>query len=388
MSHELTRVAESLKNKPPSQLTREETLGVMSDAPTPGTQPGESALETAKKLRVKWYRSPVDREDLARLNKRSDLLGFAQTLGYLAVLVTSCSVTIYSFVHWPWYVTALLVLLHGHSWHFLINGFHELIHDSVFKTRALNRLFVRIFSFLGWYNHHHFWASHTEHHKYTMHLPEDMEVVQPEYFSRKELLSTALVYWKWPLIALRTHLYPALGRIPPDDKWTATLFPESEPARQRKYFNWSRIVLLGHGLIAGVAVASGWWIVLLVFTCPMLFGRWLFFLCNSSQHVGLCDDVSDFRLCCRTIYLIRPLQFLYWHMNYHTEHHMYAAVPCYHLGKLHRLIKKDLPHCPNGLIETWKQIFEIQDRQQMNPSYRYVPELPTGGIDDGLKFGK
>ena len=107
MAHELTRVAESLENIPQSQLTREETLGVMSDAPTPGTQPGEAASATAKKLRVKWYRSPVGREDLARLNKRSDLLGFAQTLGYLAVLAASCSVTIYSFFHWPWYVTAL-----------------------------------------------------------------------------------------------------------------------------------------------------------------------------------------------------------------------------------------------------------------------------------------
>ena len=171
--------------------------------------------------------------------------------------------------------------------------------------------------------------------------------------------------------------YPALGRIPPDDKWTATLFPESEPARQRKYFNWSRIVLLGHGLIAGVAVASGWWIVLLVFTCPMLFGRWLFFLCNSSQHVGLCDDVSDFRLCCRTIYIIRPLQFLYWHMNYHTEHHMFAAVPCYKLKRLHNLIKNEMPYCPNGLLETWRHISEILQTQKRDPEFQYEPILPS-----------
>lgn len=37
----------------------------------------------------------------------------------------------------------------------MINGFHELVHDSVFRTQFLNAFFLRIFSFLGWYSHHH-----------------------------------------------------------------------------------------------------------------------------------------------------------------------------------------------------------------------------------------
>ena len=36
------------------------------------------------KNRVKWYRCRLTREQLASLNKRSDFLGFVQTLGYLA----------------------------------------------------------------------------------------------------------------------------------------------------------------------------------------------------------------------------------------------------------------------------------------------------------------
>ncbi|MGY8902743.1 MAG: fatty acid desaturase, partial [Flavobacteriales bacterium] len=31
--------------------------------------------------------------------------------------------------------------------------------------------------------------------------------------------------------------------------------------------------------------------------------------------------------------------FLYWHMNWHTEHHLYAGVPCYNLKKLHQAVK-------------------------------------------------
>ena len=58
---------------------------------------------------------------------------------------------------------------------------------------------------------------------------------------------------------------------------------------------------------------------------------------------------------------------------------MYAAVPCYKLGRLHRLIKHEMPHCPRGLRETWKQIAEIMDRQTREPNYQYIAELPTGG---------
>ena len=108
-----------------------------------------------------------------------------------------------------------------------------------------------------------------------------------------------------------------------------------------------------------------------------MIGAWLQFLCNATQHVGLQDDVPDFRLCCRTFYLNPFLQFIYWHMNYHTEHHMYAAVPCYKLGKLHHIIEDEMPYCTSGLIETWKQISKIMERQKKEPGYQYVPLLPS-----------
>ena len=337
---------------------------------------GPNYSKPPKKTRVKWYRCRVSREELIQLNERSDFLGFAQTLGYLGTLVVGAGATVYSSVHWPWYVTTLLVFVNGHFWHFLINAFHELVHDSVFKTRWLNRFFLRIFSFLGWHNHHHFWASHTEHHKYTLHPPDDLEVVLPTKFDLKGLWKQGFINYRYPYALLKGKFKAAGGYIP-DDQWSQMLFPECDPERRRAYTRWERIVLAGHLLIAIGAVVSGYWIVVLVITFPKMFGNWLQNLCNSAQHVGLQDNVPDFRLCCRTIYLNPFVQFLYWHMNYHTEHHMYAAVPCYRLGKLHRMIKHDMPYCTRGLRETWTQIAEILKRQEKDPDYQYVPELPT-----------
>lgn len=348
-------------------------------------QPGTDATTAAsadtaaagpQKLRVRWYRCKIPRDQLAELNRRSDLLGFAQTAGFLALLTASAGLAVYSWSHWPWYLTALLIFVNGHFWHFLLNGFHELIHDSVFKTRWLNRFFLRIYSFLGWHSHHFFWASHTEHHKYTLHPPEDLEVVLPQTVRPENLLKFGIVNIRYPYDIVRDHLKTAMGRIDPDNQWANHLFPESDPKGRRQLFNWARIMLIGHGAILAVSLAMGWWAVPFVITFPCMFGGWLHTLCNSAQHIGLSDKVPDYRLCCRTMYLNPFLQFLYWHMNYHTEHHMYAAVPCYKLGRLHRAIKHEMPACPNGLRETWQQIFAIQKRQQQDPDYQFVPDLP------------
>lgn len=106
-------------------------------------------------------------------------------------------------------------------------------------------------------------------------------------------------------------------------------------------------------------------------------GRVLITPMGLPQHIGLVDVVNDFRLSCRTYYLAAPLEFLYWHMNYHIEHHMYPAVPCYHLPRLHELIRHELPHSPRGLTETWVQIAGILIQQKYDPAYQYRAPLPT-----------
>ncbi len=323
---------------------------------------------------IKWYRCPVSKEDLARLNQRSDLLGFLQTGGYLGVLALTGSAAWLGAERLAWYAVVPLVLLHGACWRFMVNGFHELIHDSVFKTRGLNRVFLWIFSFLGHYNHLGFWASHTEHHKFTLHPPDDLEVVLPQKFTLAEYLKTALVNLPGPWNFIRNNSRLSSGRL--QGEWEQHLFDDEARAR-RQFFNWACFLLAGHLAIAAAASNFNLGMLVVLVTLAPYYGGGLHFLCNASQHVGLRDKVPDFRLCCRTIHLNPILQFLYWHMNYQTEHHMYAAVPCYNLPRLHRLIRHDMPPCPNGLFETWTQITAILKRQETEPAYQYQAEVPS-----------
>jgi fatty acid desaturase len=329
----------------------------------------------SKEPKINWYRSPVDRETLARLNQRSDWQGFVQTGGHLGLLALTAATAWYSANHLPWPITVLIIYLHGAFWAFLLNAFHELCHKSVFKTKALNQISLQIVSFIAWNNPVFFWASHQEHHKYTLHPPDDLEVTLPVKLTLASFLKSAVInpwdlYWR-----LRGSLRLCFGKL--DGEWANALFPESAVELRRSLFTWARIHLIGQLLIAVISLAMGWWLVPVLFTLAPFYGGGLQYLCNNTQHSGLQDETNDYRLCTRTIYLNPFVRFLYWQMNYHIEHHMYAAVPCYNLPALHKHIQADLPPTPSGLVESWKLINTIMQKQKADPSYFYIPELPS-----------
>ena len=328
-----------------------------------------------EKRRISWYRTRIDRDLLAELNRRSNWLGALQTLGYLGTLAATGALAWWATLHLAWYWWPSAFLLYGMCYAFMINGFHELVHSSVFRTQWLNVSFLYLFSFLGWYNPVHFWASHSEHHKYTLHPPEDGEVVFPVYLTLKDYLRSAFIdplgaYQRITGIIRRGFF----GHLDPG--WTQVLFPPENVDGRRRLFRWDRIMSLGHLALVAGALYLGWWQLLLLITFGSFYGRFLFALCNTSQHIGLTDKVADFRLCTRTIILSPVVRFLYWHMNYHIEHHMYAAVPCYRLGRLHKAIEHDLPPSPVGLVATWREIVGILQRQKVEADYQYLPQLP------------
>jgi len=123
-----------------------------------------------------------------------------------------------------------------------------------------------------------------------------------------------------------------------------------------------------------------WIFVILVTFAPFL-ALWLNALCGFTQHVGLSSNVPDFRLNCRTVILSPPVRFLYSYMNYHVEHHMYAAVPFYNLPKLRKAIEHDLPAANRSLWAAWKEILPILKRQKKDPDYVWVPALPHGSAE-------
>lgn len=328
---------------------------------------------------ITWYRVPLNPDDRKRLHEKSDWRGALQSLGFLACYLATLGASLYSFYHWAWPITVALIFLHGTISSLMIVAVHELTHGTVFKTKGLNTLFGRIFAFLGWNNPEWFQASHARHHRYTLHQPDDLEVVLPMHLMVRDFFLTGFLD---PLKAVKNSdasivnaVRLAFGFF--KGEWELTVFPETAREKRRATISWARFLLIGHGAILLLAFSLNLWILPVLITFSPFYGGWLLFLCGYTQHIGLQDSVDDFRLCCRTFTTNPVIGFLYWHMNYHIEHHMYAAVPCYRLTELHRLIKHELPACPHGLVATWREIAAILRIQRKDPSYQHIVSLPS-----------
>jgi fatty acid desaturase len=328
-----------------------------------------------KPLSIEWYRTPLPPGVLKRLHARSDFVGAGQTLGYLACLAVPAAVAIRGGLRGEWVWAAGGLFTYGIVASFLINAVHELGHNTVFRSAWLNTWFCRLFALLGWINYELFGVSHVRHHRYTLHPPDDDENPLPIRFTVRDFIRGFLFNYRFLVFSVQKTVRLARGRF--EGQWEQTLYPADRPELARPAIRWSRFVLAGHLAVLAVSVAMGWWIVPLVVSTGCFFGNGLFLLCNNTQHIALPSHNTDFRLCCRTFTLNPVVRLLYWHMNYHTEHHMYAAVPCYRLGALHRLVRHDLPPTPHGIVAVWREIAAIKRREAAEPGWVYMPPLPS-----------
>eukprot|EP00039_Didymoeca_costata_P003220 m.66152 g.66152 ORF g.66152 m.66152 type:complete len:359 (-) comp11785_c0_seq2:20-1096(-) len=337
---------------------------------------------------IPWHRTKIEPKVKTELHKTDDVKAAIQTVGFLANLALWFGLAVYSFHHNYPYAAFFFTMMYGMQANFLINGMHELGHGFVFRTKLLNDLFLRIISFLGWLHPDMFFQSHIRHHRFTQNFPHDQENPMPVIYTMNTFLSFGFVnvYGAYDIIlqTVRAALgvYPTghLGWLP---GWEEICYPATNPENRKPAMLWAQFMLIGHALIAIYSVMQGWYLVPILISFGPFLNGWLFWLCNSTQHVGLPhgnfdkETVNDFRLNTRTFYLNNPIvRFWYWHMNFHTEHHMYPAVPCYNLAGLHDAIKHELPPTPNGIIGVWKVILDVLDKQRKDPNYTQDIELP------------
>jgi hypothetical protein len=60
-------------------------------------------------------------------------------------------------------------------------------------------------------------------------------------------------------------------------------------------------------------------------------------------------------------------------MNYHIEHHLYAAVPFFNLKKTHDTVALDMPKPPKGFLRGLRRVFVIQKEQRRDHEYCFSP---------------
>ena len=339
--------------------------------------------EIRKELRIKWYRCPIDPTVLRELSKPSDLQGFKMALGHLGLWLLTGLLGFYFAIEQLWLGFLLMIFLHGTVGTFFSAPHHELCHGTVFKTKRLNEIFLRIFSTLGLQNFHIYKMSHSYHHRFTLHRIADKEVVLPKTPSLKFLYLLQLFTFNITGGFESRGLFPTMRGLfrvaadrmeQPYNEWGTELYAEF-PEERLKAVHWARYLIAVHLSFAVFAVLIGYPILILIVSLHPFMGNWLRYFVGAPMHCGLRSDVSDFRKCVRTITLDPISEFLYWHMNWHLEHHMFAAVPCYNLKKLYEAVAEDMPK-PRTLIGSWQEMLEVVKQQEADPAFEFDTPVP------------
>jgi len=356
--------------------------------------------EVRKTLRVKWYRCSIEHSRLRELSVRSDKKGWIQAGGHVGLYLIFAFLTVSFWVQQSWLAFTITLWCLGFiATFFKGTSAHELGHGTVFKTKKLNVVFLHVVSFISWWDPYDYSASHTYHHRYTTHPMADRENVLPLAPSLAPLLlfqlCTVNLFSKpsrnfskggfiWTIyLTVRSALAIPSGHTDiPSQEWLEKLHND-QPATFKKSVLWSRVLLLIHGSVLLVSLVTGWWVLSLVISIPAYIANIGSYLLGTTQHCGLMENSSDFRKNTRSIKLNPIMSFLYWHMNWHTEHHMYAGVPCYNLKPLAHEIERDMPR-PKSTLGAWREMREIWQRQKSDPQYVYDTAVPNASNDKGM----
>ena len=338
-----------------------------------------------KTFKIDWYRCPLDRATFRALARRSDAQAWFQTLGHLALAGCTGALTYYFFVSEVWIGFALALLAHGTVTSHLIFGCHELGHGTVFRTRWLNALFLRIYSLLAWFNFHEYAMSHTHHHSFTLHTRMDQEVVLPKHPSLAPLYLLQLATFnitggfesRGVIHIVGDPIKTAVGKYINfgTPGWLRELYV-NRPELRKRAVNWARLIVVFHFGFAAISFAFGLWMLPVVVSLGPCFANLHRYIVGVPMHCGLSDNVPDFRKCVRTNTLNPFSEFLYWRMNWHLEHHMFSSIPCYNLKKLHKAVAHDMPR-PRTLIGAWREMRDTWRKQQEDPSYQFDTPVPA-----------
>ncbi len=263
----------------------------------------------------------LDPEVKAALTERSDAVGLRHLSAHGGGIAL-CGLWIA--MGWPlWW---LLLPVQGVLIVFLFTLEHEATHKTPFASAALNEWVGRIAGFLLVLPFTWFRYFHLAHHRWTNIPGRDPELAGDKPDTVRD--------WVWHVSGI--HYWMAQGRLIWDvlrGGGDADYLPAGAMARIRHEVGW---------MVAGyAAILILWPGVVWVWVIPVLLCQPVLRLYLLAEH-GDCPQVANMFENTRTVLTDRVVRFLAWNMPYHTEHHVYPAVPFHRLPALHRLMQDEL----------------------------------------------
>ncbi len=264
------------------------------------------------------------------LTATSDRAGLMHLAGHLGLILLCGALILANVPYW-----GLLLPVQGVLIIFLFTLEHECTHRTPFRQGWLSEIVGRFCGFLlvlpfGWFR-----AFHLAHHRWT-----NQPGLDPELDGQKP---DALRDWIWHVSGLpywisEVRLVLDLARGQGQARY---VLDGALPAMRRE----ARVMLGLYALVMLSFLVTP--VLLWVWVIPVILGQPVLRLYLLAEH-GDCPQVANMFANTRTTFTTAIVRFLAWNMPYHTEHHVWPAVPFHRLPDLHRRMKDCLQVTAEG----------------------------------------
>jgi fatty acid desaturase len=303
---------------------------------------------------------------LTRLSAARSALSIAHTFGLIAAALALAIAT------WPsaWMLPAVVVI--GIAQHGLFILAHEAAHYRLFANRAANDGVGRFIGMVGGISMCTYRVTHRLHHN-NLYTEEDPDTaIHGGYPRGKGYLLDKLARDIAGLNAWKTFAYffgaPAINA---DTNREIRPLDDTSP-QLRAAARADRLWVAGFHVAAPLAALAsfglrGLAMYLVLWVLPLVTVLQPILRLRAICEHGAARDLSSPLTAARTNrtsgsvgnWIARAFLFPH-HVNYHVEHHLYPAVPHYHLPALHRLLqgKGALESAEvRDFADTWRQVF-------------------------------
>lgn len=286
-------------------------------------------------------RKVLSREELLPLTQLS---AWRSTLAIFQTLVVLTAVIGAAIYTGSLIAMGLAVILIAPLQHALFILVHEAAHYRLFEMRWLNDFVGRLLGMAGGISMCTYRVIHRLHHNH-LYGPNDPDIALHGGYPRgKAYLLKKLGKDLLGLSAYKNYGYffgnPAINT---DSDTTLKPLNDTSPHLRRAARQDRWLVAAFHLGMPVVMFAVGWgWHYLLLWVLPLATGLQIILRLRAICEHGAVSDMTSPLLAARTNHGNAVLRFFLFphHVNYHLDHHLYPAVPHYHLPALHEALRK------------------------------------------------
>jgi fatty acid desaturase len=240
---------------------------------------------------------------------------------------------------------------------------HEGIHGSLFRNRALDRGFGFVLGAPALFSATAYRVTHLNHHRY------NRTAQDPDEFTNvsKHRWIVVFLFYAWGVVGIVVYVF----HVP-----IMALLRGTPRQRLAILLEYVLLAMVYAAVILGALHFGRFSIVLHGWIIPLFFANLFGNFRGWAEHMMTRPGHPLIQT--RTVTSNAFVSFFMCNLNYHLEHHLFPAMPWYHLPRLHRLLQDDYRQAGSVMYRSYSRF--VWDAVRTGPYGLALQSLPPKAV--------